>query len=376
MKKFLLTSLMAAGSIAVMNAYDLPRPVITQESVGNGTIDLAWTYDNTKEIATYFNVIVYKIHKATDTEKFILAKSDFDYIESAGTMDKHEDHGAIWDVVPDCPGWFAKFPLYMNGALGIDTFNYFVGADNSDIFGGAYFLSPDYDLSNLQDYTLHIKARLAREAASVSGGFSLWTWSTDWWDEKNIDYKAVPGTDFHYDDLDNKSWKDVEEQCVADEYRNRTRVMFYGSGRSAYWIDSFEVAVNMQNGDQVDYASSCHKVDGAPYCNSYTANDHVYTYSIDTSADTPDDYTYAYEIRAIREDHRDYPWNGDYILAISPLSQKHIIGEFAGISNAIATDTESTPEYFNLQGIRIANPSSGSIVIMRQGGKSRKIIIP
>ena len=50
-------------------------------------------------------------------------------------------------------------------------------------------------------------------------------------------------------------------------------------------------------------------------------------------------------------------------------------GEAAGVES-VAADNGNTPaEYFNLQGIRVENPSAG-IYIRRHNGKSEKILIP
>ena len=52
----------------------------------------------------------------------------------------------------------------------------------------------------------------------------------------------------------------------------------------------------------------------------------------------------------------------------------------AGLSSAInsvaddTVDADAPVEYFNLQGIRVANPSKGSLVIRRQGTKVTKVI--
>lgn len=307
MNRFLQTVFLAATASVAANAYWMPNPEITSEVSENGKTKIEWTFDET-EPHTYFQVIVYKMHVAEAQERFVLASSDFNYVESDGTISNHQERGALWDYLPDNPGWWVRSPLYMQNAMGIDVFNYFAGSDNSDIFNGAYMLSPDYDLTNLNDDTLQISAELAAESTSVSGGFCVWAWNTNWVDPKNIDYKPITTLDFHYS-LPNTSFKSVAEECVfpnvadytdpdeIDEVngicKDRVRVLFYGRGYSAYWINKFEVAVNMQPGDKVDYGASIHNVEG----NSF---------EIDMTGDTETDYTYAYEVRAVREDYDDY----------------------------------------------------------------------
>ena len=50
------------------------------------------------------------------------------------------------------------------------------------------------------------------------------------------------------------------------------------------------------------------------------------------------------------------------------------IKDSLGVESAIANDA-SAPEYFNLQGMRLARPESGSLVIRRQGGTVSKILV-
>lgn len=40
----------------------------------------------------------------------------------------------------------------------------------------------------------------------------------------------------------------------------------------------------------------------------------------------------------------------------------------------VAVDADAPVEYFNLQGMRVVNPSKGSLVIRRQGTKVAKVI--
>lgn len=366
-KKLHLLSALAVGSMLSASAVlMLPEPRLISEEVQEGKVKIQWEFSSEDAPNPYYQVIVYKMHKATAEENFVLAESGFDYIESTGTMKKHQDLGAIWDYVPDCPGWYVKFPLYMNGALGIDAIQYFPGSDNDDIFGGAYLVSPDYDLTHVTGHTLKIEASLGREAASVTGGFCIWTYNTDWFDEKNIDYKPVLAHDHHYETLDNERFQFFSEECQPDEYMSRTRVMFYGSGRSAYWIDSMKVSVDMVPGDSIAYGASVHRVDGAT------------SFVIDTSADTENDYTYGYEVRAVREDKREYPTENMYMRFISPFNPMKVIGQEPGGGNngvgSIASDENQTEEYYTLQGVRVDTPVKGEITIVRKGNKTYKTI--
>lgn len=338
MKKPLLTgALMFCGLLSASAVAWLPTPVITGETINDGSVTIDWTYDDSEEPCDYFQVIVYKMHKAAAAETFVLAETNFDYIESTGTMVKSENRGAIWDFIPGCPGWWVKYPMYMNGAMGIDTFFYYTGSDNADIFGGAYMVSPDYDLSKLTNPAVKVEASLAHEAVSVTGGFVLWAWNTNWFDPKNIDYKPVYDDDIHYDDLSDKSWKSVSETLtfpdpadytdtdhleeIAGINKTRSRVMFYGKGYSSYWINDFKVSVDMAAGDMVDYGAEIHDVEGK-------------TFTIDTSSDTESDYIYAYEVRPVKlENDESRGVVTVRFVNYAYSTPRHVIGQFSGIED-------------------------------------------
>ena len=323
MKKLLLATLCAGAMIPAKAMFMRPAPEMLTETKEDGKVTVTWKNDTDEKITNY-HVVVYKKHKATAPERFTLAETDFNYIESAGTLTKHEERGAGWDYLPDCPGWYVKSPLYMNQAMGIDTFNNFVGSDNSDIFGGAYMLSPDYDLLGVDaaNRKIYVSCSLAKEAESVTGGFALYTWSDDWWSEANYDYKPVEGHDHHYSDLSSTKFQDYEEVCEPQIFVNRTRLSFYGKGYSSIWIDKFKVDVELGADDEIGYAAELHVLE---------AQEGVNTFTIDTSADTDNDYVYGYIIRTVRMDFDDSR-NLTTMRFISPCPQVHKIGdEFVGI---------------------------------------------
>lgn len=270
----------------------LPTPVC-ESTVNDGNVKVTWTFESEDAPNPIFHVIVFKQHTATADETFVLGQSDFDYIESTGTLTKHEGRGAIWDYLPDNAGWYVKFPQYMNGAMGIDTFNYFAGSDNDDIFGGCYMISQDYDLSNLADPSIKIQTEMAQEALSVKGGYVIYNYSTDWWDEKNYDYKPNLECDVLNEDLTTTGFKAYEDILSPYEDISRTRVCFYGTGYSALWINSFKATVNMKAGETLIYPAEMHRItDGAR------------EFTIDTTGDG--DKVARYQVLASREDYDDY----------------------------------------------------------------------
>lgn len=55
--------------------------------------------------------------------------------------------------------------------------------------------------------------------------------------------------------------------------------------------------------------------------------------------------------------------------------KEYVIESIAGIGDITVDKSDAPVEYFNLQGIRIANPAAGSVVIRRQGTDIRKFIV-
>lgn len=66
---------------------------------------------------------------------------------------------------------------------------------------------------------------------------------------------------------------------------------------------------------------------------------------------------------------------GQLLTANNPVEGYLILPEAAAIGS-IATDESNAPvEYFNLQGVKLANPEAGQIVIRRQGSKATKVFV-
>jgi hypothetical protein len=69
----------------------------------------------------------------------------------------------------------------------------------------------------------------------------------------------------------------------------------------------------------------------------------------------------------------DYYYFYLYIYLPSDESASEGEGDTSSISN-IAVDANAPVEYFNLQGVRVANPENG-LFIRRQGNKATKVLV-
>lgn len=178
---------------------------------------------------------------------------------------------------------------------------------------------------------------------------------------------------------------DLDEIEAID--KSRTRVMFYGSGYSAYWIDDLKISVDMAPGDMVDYGAEILE----------TADNSI---TIDTSADTSSDYVYAYEIRPVYTEFDDYR-NVTTIRFTNYAysSPRHIIGQFSSVENVsaevadvkiVARDGlifisgagDEAAQVYDVSGQCVYNGSAaqpisldGGIYIVRVAGKAVKVAL-
>lgn len=407
MKKLSLIALSAAACLSANAVFMLPAPEDVNHTIGDKDIAVSWHNRSTDEKITHYHVIVYKVHRAQQAETFILADNDFSYIESVGTINKHEHRGGGWANVAGSPGWYVKSPKYMDGAIGIDTYFYYPGSDNDDYFGGSYMLSPHYDLSKLTDPTLNVSASLAAEAVSVSGGFCIYAWSQDFWTEGREHYVPVIGDDaeeshdHHYDTLSTNKFQDYSESCTIYNnppmfFNDRVRVCFYGTGYSMYWVDNLKVTVDMQPGDEVRYAAEFYEIPAVA--------GEIHDFTINTENDTDYDYVNGYQVRAVRIDPYfdiDTEDTNDYIRFISPDDVPEVILEREAGVKGVA-DSANAPmihfsngvvyvsgeeavnvDVFDMTGARVASGTTNEAIrltnkgvyTVKAGNSVKKVII-
>ena len=76
----------------------------------------------------------------------------------------------------------------------------------------------------------------------------------------------------------------------------------------------------------------------------------------------------------VKEGNEDYPCFSALITKSSMTFDFDITAATDGISNIVADDANAPVEYFNLQGVRVANPENG-LYIRRQGNKAQKVLV-
>lgn len=386
MKRLSISAASAASLLLSQAAHTLPSPTIVDEISHGNAVTLSWTDGGD---ATHYHVTIYRMHTAADDECLTLAETDFSHIESAGSMTAHEGRNAEWDFITDCPGWYVRSPLYMRHAIGIDTFNQFPGYDPDDQFGGAYILSPDYDLSKVapENRKLYVTCRLANEESSVTGALALYTWNDD-----ASAYRISEEGEQTIQPLSNSEFQEYTREFSPSSNAERTRICISGYGYSALWADSFIASIWLKAGDAAGIPAHTAAIEAQPGVNRYT---------IDTSGNTPGDYIYGYTVRGVRAEPG--PISGYYaIRAISPIREIHRIGENNSIDiiprNRNGMNVVTSGGYITVNGlepgtiVEIYQPagqlvatgeagtpiqaSASGILIVRAGSMAAKIAAP
>lgn len=347
MKRQLLSFIILSSAFIKADAVWIKTPVITGEQVNNGNVTITWSPAEAGEDVTYYEVLIYKLHKAKSPETLTLLDTDFDYIESTGTMQKHEYGKAfLYDEIKDAPGWFIKSPMYMGKAIGIDGFMNYPGFDNEDVFGGAYILSPQLDLSKVKDKSIRIQCDMAHEAQSVVGAVALYTYS---FEEGFLPgYDIVNGETKYHEDLSGTQWKPIDETLYGDRWCENSRLSITTAtgSYSSLWIDNLKVTVELDEGDQIPLAAEQHDV-------------HDNTFTINTSDDT-----YAYQIRAVFIDPSDNSFR-----AYSQYTDMKLIGIGTGINNITHNANEANAK-INGNTLTVTNAEQQDVTIFTTDGKT------
>lgn len=102
----------------------------------------------------------------------------------------------------------------------------------------------------------------------------------------------------------------------------------------------------------------------------------VSTYSVsggETTIDVPDWNAFFYQF-GVGESYYFYPMIDTTIVLDFDLDEAANAGVETIAADAVV-DANAPVEYFNLQGIRVANPEAGQLLIKRQGNKASKVVI-
>lgn len=336
----------------------LTPPTLTGEQVGKDNVVITWTPVTDPDCTYIYELLVYKMHKATADETLSLLDENFDYISSTGTMQDYEHgKGYVWDEVKNAPGWTVKSPVYMNGAIGYDCWMNYSGNDNDDIFAGAYILSPQLDLGDVESYAVRVQCKMAQMKYSSTGAIALYTYSDD--GLLSPDYSIAKGQLYYIENLTNTSWKDVDVTLVGDKWCTNSRISITSPSGcyNPIWVDDLKVSVDLKAGDKLPVpVKQITVTDG----NSLT---------LDTSDNTDADSYYAYQVRTVYMD----PDDGSF-RAFSKYTDMKIIGKTTAVRNVTDnTKSDAINAIYTASGIKTNRPAAGINILKMSDGTTKKI---
>ena len=359
MKKLLLSVAMLSAAFTSVNAEWLKVPELTGEQVNKNNVVITWTPVTDPDCQYIYEVLVYKLHKAKEAETVTLLDENFDYIESTGTMTDYEHgKGYVWDEIKNAPGWTVKSPVYMNGAIGYDCWMNYSGNDNDDIFAGAYILSPQLDLSDVDKFAIRVQCKMAQMKYSSTGAIALYTWNDD--GLLQPDYTIVKGQLNYIDGLVNTGWKDVDLTLHGDGWAANSRLSITSPSNcyNPIWIDDLKVTVDLKEGEKLPIPAQQFTVtDG----NSLT---------LDTSDNNDADSYYAYQVRTVYMDPSDGAFR-----AFSKYTDMKIIGQTSSVKNVKDDNGSSVVEtMYNINGVKTDRLGNGVNILRMSDGTVKKVL--
>ena len=288
-------------------------------------------------------VSIYGSHTAAADETYMLADADFSGIESSGTWDEPEESPYLSDMYPQMPGWSFYLAQTIPGAVGIQQ-NYWYEYIYDVI---ATIQSSEMNITDAKNDELEITMEVA---SSTEAGYAAGVWV---YDEETEEYSLA--------DLQ------MFEEPLTTEFKEVTFTLSGVSGRCVVQIEpygedsytdynlyvkSFKAAMKLNEGATVQRCLF------SQVCEDGTSAE------VDVPINDSDAYFASVLPYAVDE-------NG-YLLYAGKESELVRVTEPSAV-RTINTNDEPA-EYYNLQGIRVANPEHG-IYIVKKGNTTAKRLV-
>ena len=317
-----------------------PTGVIVAPSSDNSSITAKW--DATPG-ANYYVLTGSCTHNVTAGQKINLANADFSSIESSGTVTEPLESEYWYDNRPELPGWQFSLGCSADGAYGfMDNAQY-----TAQVGLYASLTSLDHDLSNIKDGKVTVDV----EAASPGNGMlaGLLTLNET---ENKYEVASAYGTQSNVPQEYTKYSFDLTGATAHTQFIFTTRTENNADG--TLLIRKLEITAEAKADGTI----------GIPLGTVQTAE------TEGTFNKAPEDgVTYTVTVAPYLVD------NTGYIVAVgqpsAPVSYK---GETGAVNSPVVGSDDTPAIYYNLQGIRVANPEKGSIVIKVTNSKATKVI--
>ena len=306
--------------------------------------------------ADMYRVFPFRNHNVVKGERFDFANANFSSVHSTGTPARPEESEFYFETVEQMPGWTFVLPATVAGGYGfMDNDGYTTNTGYAAQLQ-SYFI----DCTKLKDNQLNIEVEVLAGTATPTrlacGLFHR--------DPATGDMALSPAAIYNSENfISNQfeklsfSLKENSAECML-LFQTLTEKNQYGLYPEG---SLFFRSIRVWGEADTDFA----------------ARIPLNTVTVEAPATTAEivvplvkDDTYEVQVQAIQTDKRGY-----YIAAVSDLSESAtVVSDVDGIST-IANDGDTEATYFNLQGMPVANPAKGTVVIRRQGNRAEKVLV-
>ena len=319
-----------SGESNVIEVTDLaPAKNVKAEAAANG-IQVSW--DAVKGAGLY-EIMVYLDHTAKADETYMLADADFSNFPSSGTFDDPEIPEYVSEIYPEMLGWQFYLPQTISGAVGVQE-NYYYEMYGLYATVESFFL----DEVDTVDGKVDISVEMASSTNSSFIGGIYAVDESGYWD--TVDY-FDPGEnltrEFKTFDF---TLKGIKPNCVLafDPYTEEEDYVDHN-----FYVKKVRASINLKEGGKL--AMGVYDV----LCEDGT--------SMLVEMPLNGDDTYYVTIRPYA-----CAASGDILFACSEGEKVKVTGSSA--IDTVAADTPAADDaVYNLQGIRVANPTLPGIYI-------------
>ena len=294
-------------------------------------VSLSW---NAVDGTQYYIVEVKRNHTATNDEKFVICRENFDKIGLSGSYlsPTYLDDQMEFDGTKGLPDWIAQYSLTIEGAIGLDGTA--KSAYNHDVY-----LQSNYMNLAAADGEITVKADLYNvdelSGAHYSPVIRLYNFRNN---TLNLaDSKS-------YRDIFDE-WKTVEATLKGGE---GTSVIEFAAMGGWLYIDNVEVSCNLKAG----------KTMSAPLLNAKIETNSVTL----PMTDLLDNETITYTVTAVKEVRDIYGYSVDYYIYSEPSETYSFKVDQAGVESVTADSTDAPADVYNLQGIKVLDAENADLI--------------
>ena len=297
-------------------------------------VDVSW---NAVPVANWYGVSIYNTHTAEADETFMLADADFSSIESSGTWDEPEVVNYSYITLPQMLGWRFYLPVTVPGAVGVQQ--------NWDTF---YTADIELFETDFEDGEVEVTMELA---STTGAGFNLYSYV---WDEEEKDW-YWPYDEYYTEPL-TKEFKTFT--YTIDNLGKKSGIVLAPYNAESYdlqniFVKSFKAAIKLKEGSSLTRKLTYGECEESPI-------------ELEIPLESGLEYFASVLPYAVDEEEGYWLYDG-HESDLVPVTMPSAV-------RTLGTDSAEPAEYYNLQGIRVANPEHG-IYIVKKGNTTTKHVV-